>query len=358
MRNGKVALVTGSSSGIGAAIAKQLARDGYDIALHYNRSPEKAQAVLAEVQAAGVNAVLLHGDTADAETPRRLVRETVEKLGRLDVDVNNAGFTRFEKIRDLTVELMDQTYKTNYRGMILGASEAAKYMVENEVKGTIIFNTSIRGFAAHSDDGIYGGLKAGLIRTIQSFAIDLGRYGIRVNGFSPEELPGEERLRGLRLLTAPVGVSAEEIDADAFAAALERCRESFDWCLLDAPAGIGAGFRLACNAADEAIVVTGADAAAMRDGARAAQLLPEGLPAKVLVNRVSRPMYRRMQKTVDDVMDAVGLPLLGIVPEDSAVPLAAAHGLPLVLEQAKGASAACLRIARRLKGIRTPLGAR
>ena len=185
MRNGKVALVTGSSSGIGAAIAKQLARDGYDIALHYNRSPEKAQAVLAEVQAAGVNAVLLHGDTADAETPRRLVRETVEKLGRLDVDVNNAGFTRFEKIRDLTVELMDQTYKTNYRGMILGASEAAKYMVENEVKGTIIFNTSIRGFAAHSDDGIYGGLKAGLIRTIQSFAIDLGRYGIRVNGFSP-----------------------------------------------------------------------------------------------------------------------------------------------------------------------------
>ncbi len=185
MRNGKVALVTGSSSGIGAAIARQLARDGYDIALHYNRSPEKAQAMLAEIRSLGVNTVLLHGDTADAETPRRLVRETVEKLGRLDVDVNNAGFTRFEKIRDLTVELMDQTYKTNYRGMILGASEAAKYMVENEIKGTIIFNTSIRGFAAHSDDGIYGGLKAGLIRTIQSFAIDLGRYGIRVNGFSP-----------------------------------------------------------------------------------------------------------------------------------------------------------------------------
>ncbi|MBR2978205.1 MAG: AAA family ATPase [Oscillospiraceae bacterium] len=175
---------------------------------------------------------------------------------------------------------------------------------------------------------------------------------------APEELPGEERLRGLRLLTAPVGLSAEEIDADAFAAMLARCREDFDWCLIDAPAGIGAGFRLACMTADEAIVVTGADAAAMRDGSRAAQLLPEGLPARVLVNRVSRPMYRRMQKTVDDVMDTVGLPLLGIVPEDIAVPLSAANGIPLVLEQAKGASAACLRIARRLKGIKTPLTAR
>lgn len=176
--------------------------------------------------------------------------------------------------------------------------------------------------------------------------------------FSPEMLPGEERLRGLRLLTAPVSASVEEIDADAFAEALSRCRDLFDWCLIDAPAGIGAGFRLACGAADEAVLVTGADAAAMRDGARAAQLLPEGLPARVLVNCVSRPMYRRMRKTVDDVMDAVGLPLLGIVPEDDAVPLSAANGLPLVLESAKGASAACLRIARRLKGIKTPLAAR
>ena len=185
MRNGKVALVTGSSSGIGAAIARALARDGYDIALHYNRSPEKANAVLEEINAMGVRTCLLQGDTADADVPRRLVRETVEKLGRLDVDVNNAGFTRMEKIRDLTVEIMDSTYKTNYRGMILGASEAAKYMVENGVKGSIIFNTSIRSFAPHSSDGIYGGLKAAMNRSIRSFAIDLGRYGIRVNGFSP-----------------------------------------------------------------------------------------------------------------------------------------------------------------------------
>jgi len=185
MRNGKVALVTGSSTGIGAGIARALARDGYDVAIHYNKSSEAAEKVAADCEAMGVKTCLLHGDTSEADTPRRIVRECVEKLGRLDVDVNNAGITRFQRIRDITAEIMDSLYYLNYRGMILGASEAAKYMVENGVKGTIIFNTSIRGFAPHSSDGIYGGLKAGLNRTIASFAIDLGRYGIRVNGFSP-----------------------------------------------------------------------------------------------------------------------------------------------------------------------------
>ena len=185
MRNGKVALVTGSSTGIGAGIARALAKDGYDIAVHYNSSPEAAQKVAADCEALGVRTCLLHGDTSDAEVPRRLVRETVEKLGRLDVDVNNAGITRFQRLRDITAETMDSMYYLNYRGMILGASEAAKYMVEAGVQGTILFNTSIRGFAPHSVDGVYGGLKAGLNRTIASFAIDLGRYGIRVNGFSP-----------------------------------------------------------------------------------------------------------------------------------------------------------------------------
>ncbi len=185
MRNGKVALVTGSSTGIGAAVVKALAKEGYDVAVHYNRSPERAQEVLEEVRSYGVNAVLLQGDTSDPEVPARLVRETVEKLGRLDVDVNNAGITRMSRTREIQVEVMDQLYALNFRGMILGAQEAAKYMVENEVKGSIIFNTSIRAFNPHSSDAIYGGLKAGLNRVIESFAIDLGRYGIRVNGFSP-----------------------------------------------------------------------------------------------------------------------------------------------------------------------------
>ncbi len=87
------------------------------------------------------------------------------------MDVNNAGITRFQPLREITAETMDSMYYLNYRGMILGASEAAKYMVENGVQGTILFNTSIRGFAPHSNDGVYGGLKAGLNRTIQSLRL-------------------------------------------------------------------------------------------------------------------------------------------------------------------------------------------
>jgi NAD(P)-dependent dehydrogenase (short-subunit alcohol dehydrogenase family) len=185
MRNGKVALVTGSSTGIGAAVAKQLAKDGYDIAVHYSSSPEAGEQVHAKVLAEGVNGCLLHGNIADPEVPDRLIAECVEKLGRLDVLINNAGITRFEDLRQIKPETMDSLYNLDFRGMILCAKAAANYMVPAGIRGVILFNTSIRAFSPHTSDAVYAGLKAGLNRAIESFAIDLGRYGIRVNGFSP-----------------------------------------------------------------------------------------------------------------------------------------------------------------------------
>ncbi|MBQ7255259.1 MAG: AAA family ATPase [Oscillospiraceae bacterium] len=175
-----------------------------------------------------------------------------------------------------------------------------------------------------------------------------------------DQIEPNERLSGLKMLSAPVTIRPEEIDEAAFGRFLDRCREAFDWCLLDAPAGIGAGFRLSALFADECIVVTGGDVGALRDGAAAAVQLRTitDAPARVLVNRVSPKLMRKMQKTVDDVMDTVGLPLLGIVPEDSAVPLASAKDTPLVLYEQSGAARACLRIARRIKGIKTPLTAK
>ena len=125
--------------------------------------------------------------------------------------------------------------------------------------------------------------------------------------------------------------------------------------LVDAPAGVGAGFYLAAHRADRVIVVANADPASLRDGACVAGRLPEEVPAKLVVNRVSPRAYRRMKMTVDDIMDGVGLPLLGLVPEDFHVTLAAARGRPLVLETKRGAAAACLHIARRLLGRKMPL---
>lgn len=177
--------------------------------------------------------------------------------------------------------------------------------------------------------------------------------------YSADDLAPVEALGGLRLLTAPVTVTPDEIDEAAFAALLADCRERFDWTLLDAPAGIGTGFALANRYADEQILVTGGDGAALRDGASAAYLLVQkDKPAKCIVNRVTPKLFRKMRRTVDDAMDAVGLSLLGVVPEDESVPLAAASEAPLVLYGASPAAKACLRIARRIKGLPTPLGVR
>lgn len=168
------------------------------------------------------------------------------------------------------------------------------------------------------------------------------------------EHPG---IPGLFLLTAPVTREPEELDAEAFGAMLAQVRERFDWCLIDAPAGIGAGFRLATGHADGILVVAGADPASLRDAARAADLLEldGGKELRLIVNRVSPRVFRQMNATVDDVMDGVGLPLLGIVPEDVHVTLAAAAGTPLILHTSRGASVACLHIARRLRGKKAPL---
>ena len=185
MRNGKVALVTGSSKGIGRGIALALAAAGYDVAVHYLNSEKEALGVAEKIEAMGVRTCLLYGDTGDTEVPARLVRETVEKLGRLDVMVSNAGFTVFEGILDITAEKMDALYRVDFRGMILMGQAAARYMAKEGIKGCLLFNTSVRSFSPHCNDGVYGALKAGMNRMIESFAIDLGKYGIRVNGFSP-----------------------------------------------------------------------------------------------------------------------------------------------------------------------------
>lgn len=177
--------------------------------------------------------------------------------------------------------------------------------------------------------------------------------------YTLEDAVSHPRIPGLDLLTAPVTRLPEDVDAEAFGRLLEEVRQQYDWCLIDAPAGVGTGFQLATRHADELVVVTAADPASMRDAARAADLIelqdrPERT-MRLVVNRVSRRMYRKMRATVDDVMDGVGLPLLGIVPDDVSVTLAAAASEPLILYTSRGAAVACLHIARRLCGRRASL---
>lgn len=165
------------------------------------------------------------------------------------------------------------------------------------------------------------------------------------------------QIPNLFLLTAPLTVQPEELSFEEFGAMLDEIRQNYEFCLIDAPAGLGAGFQLATKFCDEAIVVCTADPASLRDAARITDLLQlqgQG-QLRLVVNRVCQHLFDKLGSTIDDVMDEVGLPLLGIVPEDLQVTLAAAQGTALVLQTQKGAAVACLHIARRLNDKKVPL---
>jgi len=162
----------------------------------------------------------------------------------------------------------------------------------------------------------------------------------------------------LSFLTAPMNCTVEEIDTAAFVEMLQRAKRKFDYILLDAPAGVDAGFRLVTQAADRFLVVTGAGPGAIRDASRVGELLELAGKENVrlIVNRIQRSLLSAISLTIDDVMDTSGLPLIGVVMEDSNVTLAASFGQPL-LRYAKRSDAARAfrRIARRVQGFSEPV---
>ena len=163
-------------------------------------------------------------------------------------------------------------------------------------------------------------------------------------------------IQGLNLITAPVDLPDEPLSEYAMRDLVRQAKQKYDYILMDSPAGLGEGFRLACCAADRAIVVSTTDSSALRDAQRTVSVLRKQLPQlHLVVNRVQPKLLRRLHTTIDDAMDAAGLPLLGVVPEDEQVMLSANQGKPIILASRKGAAVAYLNIARRLMGERVPL---
>ena len=160
---------------------------------------------------------------------------------------------------------------------------------------------------------------------------------------------------GLFLLTAPFSLS-QGVSEDAMKGLLSQARALYDYILLDAPAGLGEGFRLAVCGCDRAIVVTTTDASALRDAQRTVtELMGRVEQLHLVVNRVQPKLLKKLHTTIDDAMDAAGLPLLGVVPEDERVMLSANQGRPLILCANKGAAVGYRNIALRLEGRRVPV---
>ncbi|WP_024519642.1 glucose 1-dehydrogenase [Bradyrhizobium sp. Tv2a-2] len=180
--DGKVAVVTGASKGIGAALAKGLAQAGARIIVNYASDKAGAARVVSEIVALGREALLFGADVSQAEQARALVAAAVERYGQLDILVNNAGVFRFEPFEDATESEFHRIYNTNVLGALLTMQEASRHMH----RGGTIINIATGGISTLSPgSAIYTSSKAALVTMSRVIAKELGTRGIRVNVVCP-----------------------------------------------------------------------------------------------------------------------------------------------------------------------------
>lgn len=180
---GKAALVTGGSRGIGAAIAKRLARDGASVAITYAGSQAKAQEVVGAINAAKGRAVAIQADSANPDAVRNAVSETVRALGRLDILVNSAGIAIIHPVEDFSLDDFDRMVAVNVRGAFVAAQEASRHMGEG---GRIIIIGSVNADRMPFPGGsVYAMTKAAVAGLTRGLARDLGPRGITVNNVQP-----------------------------------------------------------------------------------------------------------------------------------------------------------------------------
>lgn len=181
MNNRKKALVTGTSRGIGKAIALELGRRGYETGLHYNREKEEAEKIAKQIEAMGGKCHLFQADLSSADEVARLGEEAWEVLGGIDFLVNNAGISYKKHFLDTTLEDMDRFMNVNFKGTFLLTQVIARRMVQNAVEGSIYTITSVNGVRPGLGFGAYGASKAALEVLMQSAALELAPHHIKVN---------------------------------------------------------------------------------------------------------------------------------------------------------------------------------
>ena len=180
---GKIAIVTGGSRSIGAAIAKRLAADGATVAITYNASPDRAEAVVQEIVAAGGQAVALAADAGNPEAVRAAIAEVAQRFGKIDILVNNAGISLLGAPEDIAFEDFQRILAVNVTGVFVATQQALKHMGQG---GRIIhIGSSMVQYAAFATASVYTLSKGALTGFSRGLVRDLGPRGITVNTVHP-----------------------------------------------------------------------------------------------------------------------------------------------------------------------------
>ena len=181
----KVAVVTGSSSGIGSAIALAFAKEGAAVAVDYRSHPDEAKEIVEQVENFGGRAISVHADVSSPEDVKNLIQKAVEEFGRLDVMINNAGMEEKMPFLETPLDVWNKTIAVNLTGAWLGCQEAAKQMVSQGGSGRILNISSVHEDLPMPTNSPYCATKGGLRMLMRTIAVELAPHNITVNNIAP-----------------------------------------------------------------------------------------------------------------------------------------------------------------------------
>jgi glucose 1-dehydrogenase len=181
----KIALVTGSSQGIGRAIAVRFAQEGADVVINYNRTATGAEEALAEVEAAGRRGLIVQADLGQVGDIRRLVNTAVKHFGRLDVLVNNAGLETHAPFWEVSEADYDKVLNVNLKGVFFAAQEFVRHLLLTKRRGKIVNISSVHEELPFPNFTAYCASKGGVKMLTRNLAVELGPLGVNINNIAP-----------------------------------------------------------------------------------------------------------------------------------------------------------------------------
>lgn len=201
----KIVLVTGSSQGIGRAIAERFAQEGADVVINYNRTPGGAEEALRNVETAGRRGLIVKADLSNTTEVRKLVATAIEHFGRLDILVNNAGIETHAPFWDVTEEDYDRVLNVNLKGVFFATQEMVRHLMKTKRRGKIVNISSVHEDLPFPNFAAYCASKGGLKMLTRNLGVELGSLGININSIAPGAI---ETPINTKLLNDPQKLSA------------------------------------------------------------------------------------------------------------------------------------------------------